>query len=86
MPGLVIPSDPIESGGSAVATIPPLTLTIDGSNPNELKISSLKVSFSIQLSSAVSDVRVDGASVVGQVRELKLSDADIHTVRVVCGV
>jgi hypothetical protein len=86
IPGLVIPTEPIESGGSAVATIPPLTLTIDGSDQSVLKISSLKLSFSIKLTNAVSDVLVDSASVLGTQREIKLSDGEEHTVTIVCGV
>ena len=86
IPGLVIPTEPIESGGFAVATIPPLTLTIDGSSAGVLKISSLRLSFSIQVSSAVTDVQVDGVSLVGRVRELQLSDGEKHTIGIHCGV
>ena len=84
LPGLVLPSAPIPSGASATATIPPLSLTIDGTKTGVLTLSSLKLKFSIQLSSSVTDVTFDGASLLGKSTDVTLSDKDSHVLRLTC--
>lgn len=84
IPGLALPGEPIAAGESATATIPPLTVTIDGTSGTSLTITSLKFNFDIALSSAVTDVTFDGVSLLGTVSEVKLSDKDSHSLRLLC--
>jgi len=84
LPGLVLPSNPIPSGGSATATIPPLVITIDGTLPGTLSISSLKLNFSIQLSKSISDVTFDGVSLLNKKTDIQLSESDTHSLVLTC--
>lgn len=84
LPGLVLPSDPIPSGGSATATIPPLAITIDGTSAGTLTISSLKLNFSIQLSKSIRDVTFDGVSLLGKKTDIQLSERDAHALVLTC--
>ena len=48
IPGLSLPSEPIPSGGSAVAVVPPLTLTVEGTGGNiTMKSYGLNLSFNL---------------------------------------
>lgn len=84
IPGLRLPSTPITAGGAETVTIPALTLTIDGRTPQVLIISSLLFTFDFTLSSAVTDVTFDGASLLGTVTELNLGREESHTLTVKC--
>ena len=46
IPGLSLPTDPIPSGGSAQATIPPFSFNVDGTAPGALTLSSIGLNFS----------------------------------------
>src|SRR3989344_4557189 len=65
LPGLSLPKEPIASGQSAVARIPPLTITIDGTDPGTLKAKALTFSADFPLSGSIDDVVFDGASLLG---------------------
>lgn len=84
IPGLVLPSSPIASGGSATATIPPLSLTVDGTSGSTLTLSSFTFNFDIQLSNSVSDILFDGASLMGEKVVIDLGESKSHTLRLVC--
>lgn len=84
IPGLALPSDPIPSGGSATATIPPLPITIDGTSVGTLSISSLSLHFSIQLSKSIRDVSFDGVSLLDKKTDIQLSKSDTHTLILTC--
>lgn len=84
LPGLKILSDPIPSGGSAVATLPGLTVHVDGTARSSLALKVLTYSLTFQLPSNVDDVTMNGTSLMGKKTEIKLSDRDRHTLTLVC--
>jgi hypothetical protein len=84
IPGLVFPSEPLVSGGSVTATIPPLMLSIDGTKPGTLSITSLSLHFSMQLSNQVASVTFDGEQLVGKKTDVRLSDAPTHRLVMTC--
>lgn len=84
IPGLRLPSTPITAGNAETVTIPALALTIDGRTPQMLTISSLLFTFDFTLSSAVTDVTFDGASLLGTVTELNLGRHTSHALSIMC--
>jgi hypothetical protein len=84
IPGFSIPTDPIPSGGSAVATIPPLTFTVDGSQPGSLVLTSLNFSFTFNLPLNITDVTYNGTSLLGENTELRLSEDGERVLALVC--
>lgn len=84
LPGFKLPSAPIDSGGAETITIPGLTLTVDGTQTGALTLSSAIFSFTINLSSAVSDVTFNDTSLLNMVTTLVLSDAETHTLKLLC--
>lgn len=85
IPGLVIPSAPIAAGQSATMTIPPLTLTVDGTSGTGLKLSSLVFSFTFGFSKAVTDIQLNDKSLLGRVSTVELGSSESHTLRLICG-
>lgn len=84
IPGLKIPNDDLPSGGSVVATIPPLPITVDGTTAGSLKLNSIGFHFTIQLSNAVTNVTFDGASLLGKSTDINLSSSKSHVLSLVC--
>jgi hypothetical protein len=85
LPGLSLPKEPIENGGSAVATIPGLTFTIDGTQRSSLNAKALGFSMGFQLSGSMQDVRLDGVSLLGKTTVARLSEKNEHELVFVCG-
>ena len=84
IPGFKLPKDPIPSGGSAVATIPPLTMHVDGTQSGSLSLTALKYSLGFELPSSIKDVTLDGASILGKKTEVHLSEKDEHVLVLRC--
>ena len=84
LPGLSLPKEPIPSGGSAVATLPGLTVNVDGTASGAVSLKVLTYSLTFQLPSNIEDVTMDGASLLGKVTEVHLSEKDKHTLTLIC--
>ncbi|MBI5457021.1 hypothetical protein HY969_04770 [Candidatus Kaiserbacteria bacterium] len=84
IPGLSLPNEPIASGGSAVATLPGLTVHVDGTDTSALSIKVLSYSLTFQLPSNIDNVTMDGASLLGKKTTVKLSEKDAHTLVLTC--
>lgn len=84
LPGFSMPSEPIASGGSAVMTIPPLTLNVDGSQKGTVALTALNYSFSFQLPSSISSVSFNGTNLLGTKTEVHLSEKDTHSLVLRC--
>lgn len=84
IPGLKLPKDPIPSGGSAVLTIPPLAMQVDGTQKGSLSLSALTFSFGFELGSNIKDVTLDGTSLLGKKSEVHLSEKDEHVLVLRC--
>lgn len=84
IPGFSLPKDPIPSGGSAVAEIPGLPVSVDGTAQSALTISILTYTLTFELPSDIADVTLNGTSLLGKKTEVKLSEKDTHVLKLVC--
>ncbi len=84
IPGLSLPSEPIPSGGSATAVVPPLSITADGTESSTLTLKAFGLDLGFGLGSGVSDVTFNGESLLGKVSELDLGSRASHVLTLVC--
>ena len=84
IPGFSLPKDPIVSGGSAVMTIPPLSLHINGTNKSALALTALNYSFTFELPNNVKDVSLDGTSLLNKQSDVHLSEKKQHVLVLRC--
>ena len=84
IPGFSLPKDPIASGGTAVMTIPPLSLHVDGTKKGTVALTALNYSFTFELPSTIKDVSLDGASLLNKQSNVHLSDSKEHTLVLRC--
>lgn len=85
IPGLSLPTEPIENGDSTIATIPGLTFTIDGTQRGVITAQALTFSMGFQFSESVQDVRLDGTSLLDKKTVAHLSEKKEHELVFVCG-
>ena len=84
LPGLSIPTDSIPDKGSATATIPPLTLNVDGTKPGLVALQALTLNVTFQLPSDIKDVTMNGVSLLGKKQAVHLSERKEHNLTLVC--
>ena len=84
LPGISLPSEPIESGGSAVARIPPLTFTVDGTVPGLVTLKALTFSATFQLPNNITGVTLDRVSLMHKKQDIHLSESKEHTLTLSC--
>lgn len=84
IPGLQLPSQPIPSGGSATAVLPPVTLTVDGSQPDQITLSGFKQQYTFYLRSRGIDIIYNSRSLLGAQTEVKLSKDTSQKVVIRC--
>lgn len=82
--GLSLPNDPIQDGSSGVATLPPLTLDIDGTMPDSVSLTALGFNTSIKLPSNIADVTFNGISLLDKKTQIKLSEKKEHELILSC--
>lgn len=85
MPGLSLPKEPIPSGGSAIATVPGLTVTVDATQAGTIKATTLGYPMDFHPSGDMRDIQFDGASLLGKETVVRLSDKKEHELTLVCG-
>ena len=83
LPGLVIPNQPIPAGGSVTATLPPLTLTVDNSSGDSLRLTAYGLHLTFDYSGKV-DIIFDGTSLIGKATTLNLGDLKQHELIISC--
>jgi hypothetical protein len=84
LPGLSVPSGPIKEGAVVRATLPPLTLTIDGTTPGSVVLSAISFSLSIDLPSNIVAAELDGVSLLSNKTVLALATQKNHTLALIC--
>lgn len=82
LPGLSLPKDPIVSGGQGVATLPPLPVTVDGTTPGTVTVSSFGLSQSFQMGNYT--VVANGIPLEGSKNTFNLIEKTEHEVVVSC--
>ena len=84
LPGFSLPKDSIPSGGSGVAVLPPLTITVDGTKSGVVTLKALTLSATFNLPSSISKVTMDDLSLLGKKQDIKLSEKKQHTLTLTC--
>ncbi len=82
--GISLPRETIPDGGSGVATLPPLTVTVDGTAPRSVKLTALNLSMNFDLNSSGINLTLDGEPLLGAVRTIRLADKKSHTLTISC--
>lgn len=85
IPGFSLPKGSIPSGASATATLPPLTISVDGTTSKDtLVMKALTFSISFGLPDDITAVTIDGTSLLKKKTEIHLSDSKTHTLVLSC--
>ena len=84
IPGIKLPEETIPDGGTGVAQVPPLTISVDGTKDGSITLSTMGFSMGYYLPSGSSDLVFDGESLVGKETTVNLGDSKEHTLDVVC--
>lgn len=84
LPGLSVPNGPISENATVVATLPPLTLTIDGNQTGKVILSALTFNLTIDVPQNAKDILLDDISLVGKIVSVNLSSQKQHTLVLVC--
>lgn len=85
IPGFSLPSGEIPSGSSAIATLPPFTISVDGTQSGMLAMKALTFTMSFGLPDDITAVTIDGTSLLNKKTEVHLSDSKTHTLVLQCG-
>jgi len=83
-PGLELPNEPIPSGGSATAKVPPLTFMVD-STGGSVKLSAFSLNMKFDLTEPGIDFIFNGSSLLGNLTEINLGQRPQHELVVKCG-
>lgn len=84
IPGLSLPKDTIAAGETAIAVIPRLTLTVDGTDRQTIRLSGYGLNFQFHLGGQGIDVVFDGTSLLGKQTTIRLGDQPEHQVTIRC--
>ncbi len=84
LPGLSIPNTSITSGSSAIATVPPLSIDIDGTHAGTISFNALSFSATFQLPSNVNSVTLDGNSLLQKLQSISLAGKKEHELVISC--
>lgn len=82
--GISLPKETIADGGSGIATLPPLTVTVDGTSPEMVRLSALALSMNFALGSPGISLALNGQPLLGRVTTVRLSDQKSHTLLISC--
>lgn len=83
IPGISIPSGPIPSGGSVIAALPGMPLTIDGTQKGKIVATVLTFSLTFETAS-VKEVTLDGEPLIGKKTNVNLMDKKSHDLVLSC--
>lgn len=84
IPGFSLPSETIPDGGTATAVIPRLTVTVDGTDRNNIRLSGYGLNFQFNLSGEGIDLVFDNSSLLGVRRTINLGDQPEHQLIIRC--
>ncbi len=84
LPGFSLPKEAIESGQSAVATIPAIPVTVNATNPNSITVSISAYTLPFDLTGGDVDFIFDGTSLLNKNTSLNLGGTKEHELIVSC--
>ena len=82
--GISLPRETIPDGGSGVATLPPLTVTVDGTASRTVRLTALKLSMNFELGSPGISLTLDGQPLRGRVTTINLGSQKSHSLLISC--
>lgn len=82
--GISLPKETIADGGSGMATLPPLTVTVDGTSPRTVMLTALKLSMTFELGSPGISLTFNGEPLLGRVSTIRLGEQKSHTLLISC--
>lgn len=82
--GISLPKEIITDGGSGVASLPPLTVTVDGTSPRTVRLTALSISMNFDLGSPGISLALDGSPLLGRVTTVNLGSHKSHTLLISC--
>lgn len=85
IPRFVLSADSIPTDESAIATLPPLTVTVDGTAPGALRVSTTGFDKSFSLSDDVRDIAWNDSSLIGANTEIRLAKQKNNELTITCG-
>lgn len=83
IPGVKLPSEIIYDGGQAIARLPGVTVNIESSSSDTIRVKMLGVGLDFTLP-AGTEVLFNGENVAGQDRKIRLNDRESHTLELIC--
>ena len=82
--GVKLPSDPIPDGGEGRASLPPLSLAVDGTQNNLIKFKVLGISLSFEMNQTNTFLSFDGKSLLGGQTQIQLASRSTHDLVILC--
>ncbi|HLB60750.1 MAG TPA: hypothetical protein VJL83_04055 [Patescibacteria group bacterium] len=83
IPGIELPTQSINDGESALAKLPPLSFSVDGTNHQQLTLRALNFTLGFELD-PTTDVLFNGTSLVGKNTTVNLGERKEHMVVIRC--
>ncbi len=84
IPGISLPSSTIGDGGQGEAKLPPLSVTVDGSQRNLITLSTLGLTMKFELGGEGIDLIFDGESLLGRQTRIDLGASKTHELIIHC--
>ncbi len=84
LPGFSLPKNPIPNNGSAIATVPPLTVTVNGMQPGTLTVHMLGITLPYQVPGNIRDITLNDTSLIGKETKVTLSERKQHILTFNC--
>lgn len=83
IPGIQIPTDPIADGNQGVATLPPFTLTVDGTKPGSVVLTAFQFTMTYDFPRGTNLI-FNSQSLIGKQTTINLGSAKEHQLTVSC--
>ena len=84
IPGIELPKETIPDGGQAIAKVPPLTVSVDGTQRSTISLRAFSFSMQYQLGSGATDVIFNGQTLLGKTISINLSEKKLHEAILEC--
>lgn len=84
LPGLFLPDKPIPNGGTGIAKLPPLTVTVDGDSPGSILLSGYSFTYRFTLGSSGITLLFNGQTLNNTKTTINLGEKKQHELIIRC--
>jgi len=84
LPGVKLPSETISDGGQAIAKLPPVKLTVDGTQPGTIKVTALAFTMNFELETQGIDLVFNDQNLLGNRTSIDLKQKPQHELVILC--